>query len=84
MCSSDLLALCRTILGPNQGTVVYGWVFAAHQVGGSIAAFGAAVIRVKFGDYAQAFYISGALCLVAALVVLRIAKGMNAEQIRNL
>ena len=78
------LALCRTILGPNQGTVVYGWVFAAHQVGGSIAAFGAAVIRVKFGDYAQAFYISGALCLVAALVVLRIAKGMNAEQIRNL
>ncbi|MEN9679506.1 MAG: hypothetical protein RLZ57_635, partial [Actinomycetota bacterium] len=78
------LALCRTILGPNQGTVVYGWVFAAHQVGGSIAAFGAAVIRVKLGDYAQAFYISGALCLVAALVVLRIAKGMNAEQIRNL
>ena len=78
------LALSRTILGPNQGTVIYGWVFAAHQIGGSIAAFGAALIRVKFGDYAISFYISGALCLVAALAVLRIAKNLSADEIRSL
>ena len=32
--------LCRQVLGPDKGAVVYGWVFAAHQVGGSIAAIG--------------------------------------------
>jgi MFS family permease len=31
------IMLCRTILGPDRGTVIYGWVFAAHQIGGSIA-----------------------------------------------
>lgn len=66
--------LCRTVLGPDRGTVIYGWVFASHQIGGSIAAFGAAVVRVKFGDYAAAFYISGALCLITSYFVLQIAK----------
>ena len=50
------IVLCRTVLGPNRGTVVYGWVFAAHQIGGGIAAYGAALARVKFGDYSLAFY----------------------------
>ncbi|MFZ4108384.1 MAG: MFS transporter [Candidatus Planktophila sp.] len=69
--------LCRTILGPDRGTVIYGWVFAAHQIGGSIAALGAAIIRVKFGDYAAAFYVSGAFCLVTSYFVLQIAKGKD-------
>ena len=69
--------LCRTVLGPDRGTVIYGWVFAAHQIGGAIAALGAAVIRVKLGDYAAAFYVSGALCLVTSYFVLQIAKGKD-------
>lgn len=69
--------LCRTVLGPDRGAVIYGWVFAAHQIGGAVAAFGAAVIRVKFGDYAAAFYISGALCLITSYFVLQIAKGKD-------
>ena len=74
--------LCRTILGPDRGTVIYGWVFAAHQIGGSIAAFGAAVVRVKFGDYAAAFYISGALCLITSYFVLQIAKGKDSASLK--
>ena len=66
------ILLCRTVLGPERATVVYGWVFAAHQIGGSIAALGAAVARVKFGDYALAFYTSGIACLLVSMVVLRI------------
>jgi MFS family permease len=66
------ILLCRTVLGPERATVVYGWVFAAHQIGGSIAAFGAAVARVKFGDYALAFYTSGIACLLVSMLVLRI------------
>ena len=69
------IMLCRSILGPDRGTVIYGWVFAAHQIGGSIAALGAAVLRVKLGDYAAAFYLSGALCLITSYFVLQIAKG---------
>ncbi|MCX6426441.1 MAG: MFS transporter [Actinobacteria bacterium] len=65
--------LCRTVLGPERATVVYGWVFAAHQVGGSIAALGAGIARVQLGDYASAFYLSGFLCIVTAWAVLRIS-----------
>ena len=75
------LMLCRTILGPERATVIYGWVFAAHQVGGSIAAFGAAVLRVHFGDYAIAFYLSGLMCLITSYFVLQIAKGQSREAI---
>jgi len=71
------IMLCRTILGPDRATVVYGWIFASHQIGGSVAAFGAAVLRVKFGNYASAFYISGALCLITSYFVLQIAKGKD-------
>ena len=64
--------LCRQVLGPEKGAIIYGWVFAAHQIGGSIAAFGAAVLRIKFGDYAAAFYVTGILCLITSYFVLQI------------
>ena len=69
------IVLCRTVLGPERGTVVYGWVFAAHQIGGGIAAYGAALARVKFGDYSLAFYIAGILCVITSYFVLQIGKG---------
>jgi predicted MFS family arabinose efflux permease len=63
--------LCRQVLGPDKGAIIYGWVFAAHQIGGSIAALGAALLRVKFGDYASAFYITGLLCVITSYFVLQ-------------
>jgi len=77
------IMLCRTILGPERATVVYGWVFAAHQIGGSIAAFGGAVLRVQFGNYAIAFYISGLMCLMTSYYVLQIAKGQTREAVTS-
>ena len=77
------LMLSRAILGPQRTTVVYGWVFVGHQIGASIAAFGAAVLRVHFGDYAIAFYISAAMCLVSAYAVLQIAKGKSTAELRG-
>ncbi|HEX8780557.1 MAG TPA: MFS transporter [Nocardioides sp.] len=50
-----------------EGPVVFGWIFASHQVGAAIAATGAGVIRDVWGDYAPAFLVSGALCAVAAV-----------------
>ena len=69
--------ICRNILGQERGTVIYGWVFASHQIGGSFAAFTAALVRVKFGGYALSFYLSGVLCVIAAYAVTRISKPIN-------
>ena len=77
------IALCRSVLGPDKGVVIYGWVFAGHQIGASFAAIGAAVLRVKFGDYALSFYIAAAMCLVAAFAVLRIAKDKSVEELKK-
>jgi MFS family permease len=77
------LMLCRIVMGNQRSAVVYGWVFVGHQVGASIAALGAAVLRVKLGDYALAFYISAGMCLVAALAVLQIAQGKTTAELRG-
>lgn len=76
------LVLARTVLGPNRGTIVYGWVFVGHQIGASAAAFGAALLRVQFGNYAIAFYISAAMCLFSAFLVLQISKGKTMSELR--
>ena len=78
------IALCRTVLGPQSGTVIYGWVFTGHQIGASVAALGAALLRVKFGDYAVSFYIAGTLCLLASIAVLFIARGKSFEEIKKI
>ena len=77
------LMLCRIVMGNQRSAVVYGWVFVGHQIGASIAAIGAAVLRVKLGDYAVAFYISATMCLVAALAVLQIAKDKTTAELRG-
>ena len=76
------LVLSRIVLGPERGTIVYGWVFVAHQIGASVAALGAAILRVQLGDYAVSFYIAAAMCLLAAYLVLNIAKGKETSELR--
>jgi predicted MFS family arabinose efflux permease len=58
-------ALCRQLFG-DRGTIVFGWVFASHQIGAATAAFGAGVIRDVFGTYTYAWWGGAALCLIAA------------------
>jgi sugar phosphate permease len=64
--------------------VVYGWVFTGHQIGASVAALGAAILRVKLGDYALSFYIGGIMAILASAAVLFIARGKSFEEIRNI
>jgi len=66
------LALCRTVLDESRGTIIYGWVFAAHQIGAAVAATLAGYLRVRLGDYSAAFYGAALLCIVAAVAVLSI------------
>lgn len=62
--------LCQQIFGPGKGSVVYGWVFSAHQVGAALITWLAGVSRTVTGDYAIAFYVSGAMAVIAAFMIL--------------
>ena len=66
--------LARKVFGPQNFAIVYGWIFAAHQLGAASIAFAAGAVRTFFGDYQLAFMSSGLLCLIAAGLVLRIAR----------
>jgi MFS family permease len=72
--------LATDAFGKDDAPIVYGWVFAAHQVGASIAALGAGVVRTALGDYRLAFMASGGLCLGAALLALAIGRGRARER----
>ncbi len=66
--------IARRVFGAQNFAIVYGWIFAAHQMGAATIAFAAGAVRTFFGDYQLAFMSSGLLCLIAAGLVLRIAR----------
>ena len=68
------VALATKSFGRERGPLIYGWIFASHQVGAAIAATGAGVIRTITGDYFLAFASAGALCLVAAILSMGIGR----------
>jgi MFS family permease len=60
--------------GPERANLVFGWIFAGHQLGAGAAAFGAGLSRTLLATYLPAFFVAGALCVVAALIVLAITR----------
>jgi sugar phosphate permease len=62
--------LATDAFGSEDAPIVFGWVFASHQLGAGLAALGAGIIRTQLGDYHHAFVASGSICLVAALMAL--------------
>src|SRR4051812_35608794 len=67
-------ALTNEVFGRKDTPVIISWIFAGHQVGGALAAFGAGAVRSATGDYFLAFVTSGLACLLASLLVLRITR----------
>jgi predicted MFS family arabinose efflux permease len=64
--------LAASTFGKEKAGMVFGWVFAAHQLGAAVAAFGAGQVRTLLLTYNPALFAAGAACLVAALMVLAI------------
>ena len=60
--------------GAARAGLVFGWVFAAHQLGAAVAAFGAGATRTEFQTYLPALYVAGAFCLVAAVLCITLSK----------
>ena len=67
----------------NVGTV-FGWIFFAHQVGAAIAAYGAGILHVWFGDYTLSFLLAGGLALLGAGLALGIRREGGRRPDRNL
>jgi predicted MFS family arabinose efflux permease len=68
-------ALTNAVFGRKDAPVMMSWIYAGHQVGGAVAAVGAGAVRGLTGSYLLAFLTSGLACLLASLLVLRIARG---------
>jgi Major Facilitator Superfamily len=63
--------------GRERVGMVFGWIFAAHQLGAGAAAFGAGALRTWAGDYQISFMTAGLLCLLAAGLVIRIGRSTS-------
>ncbi|MCW3015436.1 MAG: transporter [Solirubrobacterales bacterium] len=66
------VALVTRRFGRETGTVAFGWIFAAHQLGGAAAAWAAGFTRDTAGTYDGVFFVSALLCLAAALMITRL------------
>ncbi len=72
-------AICRQVFGKD-GSVVFGWVFAAHQLGAAAAAILAGYVRDATGHYTVAWVGAAALCTVAAVISASIRKGATQRE----
>jgi MFS family permease len=72
-------AICRKTFGAD-GSVVFGWVFAAHQLGAAAAALGAGAIRDSTGEYTYAWFGAAAMCTIAAVISATIRKDKTAKE----
>jgi len=66
--------LTADLLGRDRVSTNFAWIFASHQLGSAMAAFGAGALRTWLGNYQIAFMGAGLLCLVAAGLVIRLGR----------
>ena len=66
--------LVASAFGKERAGMVFGWVFAGHQLGAAVAAWGAGRVRTMMLTYNPALFAAGAACLVAAGVILLIRR----------
>ncbi|WHO74027.1 MFS transporter [Rhizobium sp. BT03] len=65
--------------GREKAGLVFGWVFAGHQLGAATAAYGAGLSRTELSSYLPAFFAAGAFCLLASILAITLKKsGLSA------
>ena len=55
--------------------MVFGWVFAAHQIGAAAAAYAAGLARTDLGTYSPAFVTARWLCAGAVAFAWSVGRG---------
>jgi len=71
--------LSADVFGREKVGLVFGWIFAAHQLGAAVAASGAGLSRSLLLSYSPALYTAGAACLLAALMAFAVRRGQAAQ-----
>ncbi|TCU10570.1 MFS transporter [Rhizobium sullae] len=66
--------------GREKAGMVFGWVFAGHQLGAATAAYGAGLSRTELSSYLPAFFVAGAFCLLASILAITLKKSGLTEQ----
>ena len=64
--------LAAQAFGKERAGMVFGWVFAAHQLGAATAAYGAGLTRTLLLTYNPALFAAGGACLIAAASIMAI------------
>lgn len=72
--------LTAQTFGAARVGLVFGWIFAAHQIGAAVAAWGAGLSRSLLLSYSPALYTAGAACLLAALMAVAIRRRQAVQQ----
>ena len=66
--------LASAAFDKQRGAMIFGWIFACHQLGSATAAYGAGLTRTILLTYSPAVYAAGAACLMAALAIFLVPK----------
>ncbi len=68
------ISISRQVFGVEKSGIVYGWIFASHQAGAAVAAYGGGLIFKVFNSYTWAFFLAGIFCLLGSLFVIMIKR----------
>jgi MFS family permease len=77
------ISISRQVFGMKKSGIVYGWIFAAHQVGAAVAAYGGGLIFKIFNSYTWAFILAGIFCLLGSLFVILIKKHKAVTKVKG-
>jgi sugar phosphate permease len=66
--------LTAQAFGKERAGMIFGWIFASHQLGAAVAAYGAGLTRKLLLTYNPALFAAGAACVLAALAVMAIRR----------
>jgi predicted MFS family arabinose efflux permease len=66
--------LAASGFGRERAPLLFGWIFASHQIGSAVAAVGAGMSRDALASYLPAFFVAGVACLLASALVIMLRR----------
>jgi predicted MFS family arabinose efflux permease len=72
------VSIARQSFGIEKSGMVYGWIFASHQVGAAVAAYGGGLMHEFMHSYTWTFILAGVFCVLGSLFVIFIKKQKTA------
>ena len=60
--------ISRQIFGLQKSAIIYGWIFASHQAGAAVAAYGGGLVYNYFNTYTWAFFYGRSFLCVSKLI----------------